>query len=171
MLGDEKVNNYSDYYSYMNNYMNGTNYTQVPNNINYQNFDNNTFANNFMMPSVNNNELVDPSEGLERGNLFKNLYDPYKNYKSMQLNPNSKREQLLNQILSYNFAMKDLNLYLDMNPNDTNYINLYNQYRKSKESLCNQYEKMYGPLNLMSDSLENNNWIWINSPWPWESEK
>ncbi len=172
MLGDEKVNNYNDYYSYMNNYMTNDipNYGKMPNNLNYQNFDNNTFANNFMMPT-SNNELLNPNEGLETGNLYKNQYIPYKNYSPMKLNATTERQKLLNEILSYGFAMKDLNLYLDVNPNNATYINLYNEYRKIKENLTNQYEKMYGPLNLNSSSLENNNWIWINSPWPWEGEK
>ena len=27
------------------------------------------------------NKIIDPYEGFIRGNLFENLYDPYKNYK------------------------------------------------------------------------------------------
>lgn len=77
------MNNYSDYYSYMNGYMTNQNdmlnsqsmpnYQSIP--TNYPNFDNNTFASNFMIPT-GNNELLTPQEGLEKGNLFKNLYDP-----------------------------------------------------------------------------------------------
>jgi len=168
------VNNYNDYYGYMN-YMTGSN--DIPNyngmlnlGIDYQNFDNNNFSNNFMMPTKNN-ELLEPKEGLEKGNLFKNLYIPYKNYSPMKLKSKGEREKLLNEIRSYAFAMKDLNLYLDVNPNNTSYINLYNEYRKVKENLVNQYEKIYGPLTLISSSLEKNNWIWNNSPWPWEGDK
>lgn len=168
------MNSYNDYYDYMN-YMTGSNkipnYTDVSNlGINYQNFDNNTFSNNFMMPTTNN-ELLDPGEALEKGNLFKNLYVPYKNYRPFELKAKTEREKLLNQIRSYGFAMKDLNLYLDVNPNNTSYINLYNEYRKIKEKLWKQYEKTYGPLDLMSESLEKNNWVWNNSPWPWEGDK
>lgn len=198
------MNNYSDYYGYMN-YMAGSN--DVPNcgmsdvNMNYQtidnnsnmpdyieernigmnyqkfdnnflnsNFDDNTFVNNFMMPSANN-ELLKPKEALEKGNMFKNLYVPYKNYKPVKLDSMSERGKLLNEIRSYGFAMKDLNLYLDVNPNNASYINLYNEYRKKKDNLVNQYERMYGPLDLTSSALENNNWVWNNSPWPWEGNK
>ena len=172
------MNNYNDYYGYMN-YMTGSN--DIPNygmsGINmtdYQNFannfDNKNFSNNFMIPT-SNNELLEPEEGLERGNLFKNLYVPYKSYSPMKLKSTSEREKLLNQIRSYGFAMKDLNLYLDVNPNNTSYVNLYNEYRKIKENLCNQFEKKYGPLNLVSDSLNKNDWVWKNGPWPWEGEK
>ena len=30
---------------------------------------------------------------------------------------------------------------------------------------------MYGPLELTSDALDKNNWVWNNSPWPWEGDK
>lgn len=168
------MNSYNDYYGYMN-YMAGSNevpnYTGMSNlGMNYQNFDNNTFSNNFIMPTKNN-ELLDPEEALEKGNLFKNLYVPYKNYRPFELKGKTEREKLLNQIRSYGFAMKDLNLYLDVNPNNTSYINLYNEYKKIKEKLWKQYEKTYGPLDLMSESLEKNNWVWNNSPWPWEGDK
>jgi len=172
------MNNYNDYYGYMN-YMNGNN--DVPNYgmsgmnmLDYQNFnnsfDNNNFSNNFMMPTTNN-ELLEPKEALEKGNMFKNLYIPYKNYKPVDLKPKSEREKMLNEIRSYGFAMKELNLYLDVNPNNTSYINLYNEYRKIKEKLVNKYEKMYGPLDLTSEELDKNNWVWNNSPWPWEGDK
>ena len=169
-----RLNSYNDYYGYMN-YMTGSNdipnYTGMSNlDMSYQNFDNNSFSNNFMMPT-GNNELLEPKEALEKGNLFKNLYVPYKNYKPMELKASSEREKLLNQIRSYAFAMKDLDLYLDVNPNNTSYINLYNEYRKIKENLINQYEKSYGPLTLTSSSLEKNNWVWNNGPWPWEGDK
>jgi len=170
-----RLNNYNDYYGYMN-YMTGNN--DMPNYgmnmIDYQNFnnsfDNSNFSNNFMVPSMNN-DLLEPKEALEKGNMFKNLYVPYKNYKPMELNAKSDREKKLNEIRSYGFAMKELNLYLDVNPNNANYINLYNEYRKIKDNLCNQYEKMYGPLDLNSSELDKNNWVWNNSPWPWEGDK
>lgn len=170
------MNSYNDYYGYMN-YMAPNN--EMPNyamsnlGMNYQeltNFDNKNFANNFMVPS-SNNELLDPKEALEKGNMFKKLYVPYKNYKPQELKPKSEREKMLNEIRSYAFAMKELNLYLDVNPNNTQYINLYNEYRKIKENLVNQYEKNYGPLMLNSKELNKNNWVWNNSPWPWEGDK
>ena len=170
------MNSYNDYYGYMN-YMTGNN--DMPNygmtnvGMNYQdfsNFDNNNFSNNFMMPTANN-ELLEPKEALEKGNMFKNLYVPYKNYKPVKLEAKTERQRKLNEIRSYAFAMKELNLYLDVNPNNASYINLFNEYRKIKEKLVEQYEKMYGPLTLNSSALEQNNWVWNNSPWPWEGDK
>ena len=89
----------------------------------------------------------------------------------MKLEAKTERQRKLNEIRSYAFAMKELNLYLDVNPNNASYINLFNEYRKIKEKLVEQYEKMYGPLTLNSSALEQNNWVWNNSPWPWEGDK
>ena len=116
----------------------------------------------------NSNQLLEPYQGFIRGNMFKNLYDPYKNYKPMELNPTTEREALLYQLLQYKFALTDLNLYLDTHPNDQEMIQVYNKYLNIEKQMCDQYEKVYGPLTTDSMKLSNNNWIWKNSPWPWE---
>lgn len=169
------MNNYSDYYNYMNYISNSNNdgmnnYQGLSNNISYDNVRDNAFVNNFMMPSING-ELYTPNEAIVMGNMFKNAYKPYKNYKPMKLEATSERGKLLNQILSYSFLMNELDLYLDLYPNNTSYIELYNEYRKIRDNLSSNYEKMYGPLTLDSNSLESNTWVWKNSPWPWEGEK
>ena len=111
---------------------------------------------------------VEPYLGFIRGNLFDNLYNPYKNYKPEEIEANDEREALLYQLLQYKFALIELNLYLDTNPNDKEAIELFNQYQKIEKQMCNQYESMYGPLTLDSNYLNNDNWVWNNSPWPWE---
>lgn len=120
---------------------------------------------------VDTTNLADPKEGFLRGNLFNNLYDPYKNYKYGMLNPNNKKEELLYNILMYKFALVELNLYLDTHPNNTNILNLYNQYLSEEKKLCDEFEKNYGPLTTDSLNLGNNSWNWIKSPWPWEGTK
>lgn len=133
------------------------------------------FNNNFNLPneknSTNMNNLTNPKEGFLRGNLFNNLYDPYKNYKYSSLNPTNKKEEMLFNILMYKFALKELNLYLDNFPNNTQMLNLYKQYLSEEKKLCDQYEKNYGPLTVGSDGIGTNNWKWIKSPWPWEGTK
>lgn len=146
--------------------------TNVPNNMNYSGFQKNNM--NFMInnqPNLNlmsKEQPIDPMQGWMRGNLFANLYDPYKNYKPRGLNPKNEREALLYQVMQYKFALIELNLYLDTNPNDTEALNLYNKYLKVEKQMCDKYESMYGPLTVDSDSLGKNTWNWKNSPWPWE---
>ncbi len=163
--------NFNDYYNYLNGY-NDINYmpnsNQMIEDLNYQSL----MPNNI---NINNNQsqeknILDTEEGFKRGNMFKNLYDEYKNYKPRKLIANSEREDMLMQIQEYTFATIDLGLYLDTNPNDKKALNLFNEYLKNKKNLVNMYEEKYGPLTLDSND-QNNNWLWNNSPWPWEVQK
>lgn len=148
------MNNYYDYLNqnqmidmnYLNNYNNMTNYK-------------------------NDLDLTNLDTGFIRGNIFNNLYVPYKNYKPIAPVINSEREQLLYEILKLNFAMTELNLYLDTNPNNTNAINLFNDYSKKKKNLVNSYETKFGPLTLDGSMINLNAWSWNKNPWPWEVEK
>ena len=107
----------------MNNYMN------YPKNYNYQ-------AN--MLPNMNNQNMGNtniytPYEGFIRGNMFKNLYDPYKMDRPFEIQPMNEQAEMLTNIDSLGFAMVDLNLYLDVFPDDRNALDLFNKYRKQKE--------------------------------------
>ena len=115
--------------------------------------------------------LSDPKTGFLKGNLFNNLYNPYKNYKYGILNPTNKKEELLYNLLMYKFVLTELNLYLDIYPNNIKMINLYNEYLSEEKKICEEYEKNYGPLTIDSRFVSDNNWNWIKSPWPWEGTK
>ena len=67
-----------------------------------------------------------------------------------------------------NFAMIDLNLYLDIYPNDANRIKLYNEYNKKTNDLISKYNNTYEPLTLSGNELNEVPWSWEDSPWPWE---
>ena len=153
------------------------NFYEIPNDW-YNEF-NSTFMNNMDMPNpfnmnnqnMVNNNLADPKAALDRGNLFNNLYDPYRNYKYRPLKASNNREELLLNILKHNFALVELDLYLDLNPRDMNMLNLYNKYLDGKKKLVNEFEKNYGPLTLEGVNMSDNDWNWINAPWPWEGSK
>ncbi len=110
---------------------------------------------------------TNPSVGFERGNLFDNLYEPYKNYKPVDLNPKTEKEYLMYQVQMYGFALNDLNLYLDINPNDTEMINLRSRFLKEYQDAFNQYENKYGALGVNSSVLDKTPWGW-DSTFPWE---
>lgn len=128
----------------------------------------NTFNNN-SYNKQNDNRLFDPYNGLIRGNLFKNLYDPYKSGEPYEIKPMNEQAELLTSLDALGFAMIDLNLYLDVFPNDKEKINLYNQYRNQKEERLKEYESKYGPITINSDSLNSYPWAWNNMPWPWDN--
>ena len=130
-----------------------------------------------MMRNFNSNNnmtgsfLFTPEVAYNNGNLFSNLYSQYKNYRSAQLSANTEKEKLLLDIGRLSFAAHDLNLYLDLNPNDESMLALFNDYRKQADSMISEYESKFGPLNISSNSLETGPFKWINSPWPWEVMK
>lgn len=159
-----------DWYSEFNNtFMNSLN--NGMGNMNMSNMNNMPNMNG--MNDMNNmtNDLADPKVALDRGNLFNSLYDPYRNYKYRPLRASNRREELLLDILKHNFVLTELNLYLDLNPNDRNMLNLYNRYLDNKKRLVDEFERNFGPLTLDGLNVTDNNWNWNNSPWPWEGTK
>lgn len=117
------------------------------------------------------NNFTNPEEGFLKGNMENNLYVPYKNNNVVNPNIKNEKEYLLMQIQEYDFASHDINLYLDTHPNDTNAINMYNEYKNKEHILEEQYQSKYGPLNLDNTSvLGNTPWEWINEPWPWNKD-
>lgn len=139
--------------------------TDMLSNINYMpKFD------NPKMKMMNNQQIVEPYNGFMRGNMFGDLYDTYKNYKPSEINPTNEREAMLAQWQQYNFALVDLNLYLDTHPNDQEALNLFNKYQNIKKQIADKYEKKYGPLTI-SGEISNSSWNWVDNPWPWEEIK
>lgn len=140
------------------------NFYDIPENW-YKEFNDTFYSNN-----MTSNQLATINLALDRGNLFNNLYEPYKNYKYNNLTATNKREELLLNVLRYDFVLTELTLYLDIYPKDRNMINLYNQYLEEKKRACFEYTKNFGPLTL-DDQSNNNSWSWLQSPWPWEGTK
>lgn len=132
----------------------------------YQNMIGNSMRNS----SMNNNSLFTPDEGYINGNLFSNLYSQYKNYRPVQLSAKNEREKMLLDIQKLAFAAHDINLYLDLNPNDESMLTLFNDYRSQVDQLMRQYEDKYGALSISSNSLDKSPFGWIDSPWPWEED-
>ena len=171
------MNFYANYEnSYPTNSMDNERVNYMPNMDHYkiqflnQKTSNNTsqFTSNPMSTSANSSSVLEPYQGFIRGNMFANLYDGYKNYKPDDINSSSERENLLNQWQQYNFALVDLNLYLDTHPNDSNALKLYQNYLNITKKIGDKYEEMYGPLTTDSNTASKNGWNWIRSPWPWE---
>ena len=138
--------NMQDYYNYTNNNYNQPLYNQAP----------------------NTKSMYDPYQGFIRGNMFPELYNGYKLNKPFEVSPMNEQAELLTYIDSLGFAMIDLNLYLDVYPDDQKAIDLYNQYRIQNINYTNQYENKYGPLLPNSNALRTVPWAWNESPWPWE---
>lgn len=136
-------------------------------NDNWENSLRNINSSNSMM-NMGSPSLVTPSVGYDRGNLFADLYDQYRNYQPDTLRANNEQERLFLELSRMSFAAHEVNLYLDLNPNDTSMIRLFNDYRQKSNELIKEYESKYGPLTIMSDVLNKTPFMWEKSPWPWE---
>lgn len=110
--------------------------------------------------------LYDETTGLEKGNMFKDLYSPYKNYEPKSLKPKTEREALLFNILKLSFALNDLNLYLDTHHDDERVYHLFCEYALTLQKCVEEYEKKYQVLEFSHDTLGK--YTWIDNPWPWE---
>lgn len=112
-----------------------------------------------------NQQLYPIEEGFMKGNMFPNEYKPYKNYKVNQIKPTNKKEEKLYKIMSLGFAITDLNLYLDLHPDNEEKLQKFKSLVKQKESLEEEYIKEYGPLKL--EQVNGNTFNWV-SDFPWE---
>lgn len=125
---------------------------------------------NANMKNFSNMNLFSPREGFEKGNLFSNLYSQYKNYRPAALKPKNEREKKLFELSAIAFAAHELNLYLDIHPEDQSMLALFNDYRRKSNDLIKEYEEKYGPLTISSNSLEGNTFAWEEDAWPWEGK-
>lgn len=115
-----------------------------------------------------NQSLFTPQIGYDNGNLFSDIYEQYKNYKPVTLNGKSEKEKLWLELARMSFAAHDLNLYLDVYPNDSTMLTLFNDYRNKANQLIQEYESKYGPLNISSTNDDQVPFTWENKAWPWE---
>ena len=130
------------------------------------------FNNNFT--NLNQNcGMFNPREGFIRGNMFPNLFDPYKKQQLRNISPMNEKERMMLEIQQLDFAIKDINLYLDVHPNDRCMIRKFNEYLNTKERLLDEYQNRFGPiaLNVPNKSLEKNPWSWLETKSPWKGGK
>ena len=130
----------------------------------------NALTNNNQYPNINypsNLNLFNPYEGYLKGNAFKDEYQPYKDYKVAKLNINSEKEEMLIAIGESSFMMHDLNLYLDVHPDDRDALNKFSMYREKTNALINNYERKYGPICIKGDISNRVPFAWQENNWPW----
>ncbi len=79
----------------------------------------------------------------------------------------NERAMLMNKIKKYDFALKELNLYLDTHPDCRRALALFDKYRNMKKAAEEEYMNKFGPITA-EQSCNNEHWTWIDDPWPWE---
>lgn len=78
------------------------------------------------------------------------------------------RQQMLNWIDMVSFAVQEANLYLDTHPADQEALSYFQEYSRLRNQALQQYAMMFGPLTIDTAAGCQEEWEWVNHPWPWE---
>ena len=122
------------------------------------------------------------NNGTTSGNNNHNKYCPNKDWddKPQCPNPepmpeedctcNDNKSELLKRISELDFAIVDLNLYLDTHPECAEALEMLTKLAATLKSLKADYVKKYGPL--MVTDVENEtpfSWVAPEHKWPWQA--
>ena len=80
----------------------------------------------------------------------------------------AKYYELLYEIQQVDFALVDLDLYLNTHPMDQQAIIQYNELAQRSQILRKNFEAQYGPITHFGGSLSPSPWSWSSTPWPWQ---
>jgi len=79
------------------------------------------------------------------------------------------RQKLLKEISAVDFAIVDLNEYLDTHPDDKDAVAYIKQYITILRRLKEEFASLYGPLNMYDAGFNDcSDWKWARMPLPWE---
>ena len=124
--------------------------------------------NNYKNPT-NISDVLTPKQGLNLGNMFASEYDRYKDYRPRELKATNSKEKDLLEIRELAFAVNDLNLKLDVEPDNLEYFSLFKEYARELDERVREYSNNYDVLEVCLDL--KNNFSWYKNPWPWEVDK
>ncbi|MBR5285028.1 MAG: spore coat protein CotJB [Clostridia bacterium] len=79
------------------------------------------------------------------------------------------RQSAMHRLQQADFALIDINLYLDTHPCCPNGLEYFRCMRMERDNALREYEENYGPIT-MDDADANCRWDWVDQPWPWEME-
>ncbi len=77
--------------------------------------------------------------------------------------------ELLNLIQKYDFALYDLQLYLDTHTQCQEALKLFRKYSAQRKAAVEEYVRRFGPIKAVQ-SVNENVWDWAKGPYPWERE-
>lgn len=101
--------------------------------------------------------------GLIRGTLYPGLDLPFMG----MVNQSEKKNTPKNQMQALHFAITELGLYLDTHAEDTEALELFNQYVEQYGEALQMYEQNHGAVNQMAAGMTGR-YDWIDGPWPWD---
>ncbi|MDD6796409.1 MAG: spore coat protein CotJB [Clostridiaceae bacterium] len=81
------------------------------------------------------------------------------------------RNDLMKEIMKYQFAAVELSLYLDNFPENKEAEEDFCKISNKLKSLICEYERNYGQLINFGISSNIDSRSWTRNPWPWENQK
>ncbi len=83
----------------------------------------------------------------------------------------SDKQKLKLKIDSIDFALVEINLYLDTHPGCVTAATRYKALLAEREKAIAEYNEKYGKyIVCATDAAGSTPWQWVNNPWPWEKE-
>ncbi|MCR5599638.1 MAG: spore coat protein CotJB [Ruminococcus sp.] len=79
----------------------------------------------------------------------------------------NERKMLLNKIKKYDFALKELVLFLDTHTECRSALAMFKKYKELRSSAVEEYSRKFGPLTPEQNN-DMRHWSWTDDPWPWE---
>ncbi len=75
------------------------------------------------------------------------------------------------KIHALDFAIKEIELFLDTHPRDQKALHMLHEYRRRRKEEIAKYEAHFGKYIVTTDDVPATDcWEWIDSPWPWERQ-
>lgn len=87
------------------------------------------------------------------------------------LNDNISRNDLIKKITEVEFALIDLNLYLDNHPDNSRALERFNELSRDASKLRKAYEMSFGPLLNFGYCENSSPFTWTDDIWPWELQE
>ncbi|MBO5883227.1 MAG: spore coat protein CotJB [Clostridia bacterium] len=82
---------------------------------------------------------------------------------------NGDRESMMRKLQKIDFALVEINLYLDAYPHCEKGLAYYHKLCEEREMLVAAMGESGKPIT-MRDNKSVASWDWIKSPWPWHGE-
>lgn len=80
------------------------------------------------------------------------------------------KAELKKRIYEYDFALHELNLFLNSHPTNKKAMELLAEYRRGRAALVAEYTARFGQYIVCpSDVPVSGCWEWLKGPWPWEN--
>lgn len=82
----------------------------------------------------------------------------------------SDKTKLLREIQQLDFAMIELGLYLNNQPQCEEALVRFDEVQRMYVGAKEEFENRFGPLTFHGVNTRKDGWSWIHDPWPWEGE-